>query len=356
MSIGPDTVLRPAPGVVEHPVGVEAVLWHPEQRIPVQLNQSAAVIWWHVDGETPLRQVVTEVAEAFDAPVDSVAQAAVNLCSQLVDQGLLVGSGSGIDPVPTSEQPELLEPRRSAWLNDMALHRVGVAGTGWSIGANTEDALTLVREALGETGVEADDQHPALHATVIDGGDWDVGNRWWLVSAAGYPLSTASDAAILGADVAASAAELMPAQTRPGVAYRLATIHDGAVAHLVQWDLLAARPALEPVLRDGGWRICPTQDAYVDEELHTTADGQLLPVRSALLWTGPGSVETPTTPAAWVWTLSVLAACGPPERAIERGVVVERSAWMQERLALRHTEDAGPSTVVAHLAAMEGAR
>ena len=92
-------VLMPVADVVEVPVADEVIVWHSQRAIPLQLNAVAATIWWHFE-TAPLDEIVRDVAQHYNQPVDRVRPGVHFVTRSLREAGLLVSVDDGTDRVP----------------------------------------------------------------------------------------------------------------------------------------------------------------------------------------------------------------------------------------------------------------
>jgi hypothetical protein len=64
-------------------------------RTPYVFEGSAAQVWACVDGERTESEIVTDLAEAFEAPVEVVAADVRQFVDRLLDLGLIVSDSHG---------------------------------------------------------------------------------------------------------------------------------------------------------------------------------------------------------------------------------------------------------------------
>ncbi|MFC1714687.1 PqqD family protein [Candidatus Poribacteria bacterium] len=54
------------------------------------LNETGKVIWGHLDGEKPLKEVVAKLSEEFETPAGEIAEDIVGFVEELLRRGMLV--------------------------------------------------------------------------------------------------------------------------------------------------------------------------------------------------------------------------------------------------------------------------
>ena len=59
------------------------------------LNETGRVIWQRLDGTTPLRDLISQLAEEYDAPVGDIQADVVGLMNELLSRKLLIANPSG---------------------------------------------------------------------------------------------------------------------------------------------------------------------------------------------------------------------------------------------------------------------
>lgn len=363
-SLDGEIVLVPASDIVEVPVADEVILWHRDRTVPLQLNPVATAIWWHFETAS-LDQVTQDVAQYYRQPVERVTPSVRFVSRSLQRTGLLrVGTDPvGLAPGP---QPAIVEHQQSArvgktaanWLRRRAVHRVSarVGRVRFGVSSNTAALAARVAALLGST---LDDADPAaLRYLLVDAGETGPGRRYWLLSDTGLPLERTDSDDDLLERLGLHVAELEAVQQGTGVPLRLGVLeaHDHAVA--VQWDLLAARPVVEPELERLGYRIRSGQWTVVDPSDLSVRPGadvadstqdrpdSNLPLRGIVGWFGPGSLAEPTTHAEWAWTLAMFGCASTDPGAIDRQVLLETSVALAEACRVVALSDAGPSALL----------
>lgn len=358
-SLDGDSILGPAASVAELAVEQEALVWRGGAAIPVHLNASGALMWWHLDGVTPLRTVAEQVAEIYNADVNLVRQSLGRLVSELDEQDLIeTAEGSEVNPRsnpsaeraistdPVRERSTVLHPRTTEWLEHQAVHRWSVqaaAGHSVAIGANSDAARKVLTARLGEPdGCDA-----PLRLVVVDGGDWDTGERWWLLSDACHPLAATDDLSALEAAITIVLREVEDAAPPSMLPLRFGTVVRDAGATLVSWDLLSARPVLSAALAELGYSIRPSQVAVVDSRARCVrVEEQWVPIERIVVWSGAGALAVPQTPGDWAWTLAVHAASDPDAVIGDRQPILDAVASLVDGLPLHSLTDPGPSALL----------
>lgn len=90
--------------------GVSAVVYDESRSMVHRFNDTAAVVWSMVDGESTIEQISTELAHAFGAPIAVVQSDVDALIAQFREKGLLAGSEDDLITVTVghSEPREVL--------------------------------------------------------------------------------------------------------------------------------------------------------------------------------------------------------------------------------------------------------
>ena len=85
------SVVTPRPGVQPHGLGESTVLMDTGTGATVVLDQIGALVWSVLDGESPLDEIVTDLAEVYGVPADRVGADVLELVRTLGRSGLLAG-------------------------------------------------------------------------------------------------------------------------------------------------------------------------------------------------------------------------------------------------------------------------
>jgi hypothetical protein len=367
-SLDGDTVLVPAPDIVEAPVADEVILWHRDRAVPLQLNPVATAIWWHFES-APLDQVTHDVAQYYRQPVERVTDSVRFVTRSLYRAGLLRNAADPLAPLPPQSAPasEVVEHRPSAqigttaanWLRRRAVHRISVrvGRVRFAVSSNTAALDARVVALLGSMIDDGD--AAALRYLLVDAGDTGRGRRYWLLSDTGLPLECTDSVDDLVERLALHVAELAAVQRGAGVPLRLGVLeaHDHAVA--VQWDLLASRPVLEPQLDHLGYRIRSGQWALIDpsdlsvrpgaafgDEGRSVDDPAGLALRGIVGWFGAGSLAIPNTHAEWAWTVAMFGCASTDPVPTDRQTLLETSVTLAETCRVVALSDAGPSALL----------
>lgn len=108
-------VPRAAPGVSTIEMGDQVVLFDEEAGLLHELDPRASVLWRCFDGEVTLDALIAEVADAFEAPVDTVRHDLLALVGWLVEEHLLAGPGERAAAIP---EPSLLDGSKEPAMPD----------------------------------------------------------------------------------------------------------------------------------------------------------------------------------------------------------------------------------------------
>jgi hypothetical protein len=84
-------VVVPATDVVRHLNGEATILLDMSTGATVLLDQIGALVWSILDGVSPLEEIVADLAEAFQAPVETVGPDVLELARALGQAGMLAG-------------------------------------------------------------------------------------------------------------------------------------------------------------------------------------------------------------------------------------------------------------------------
>lgn len=116
MNHGPDAVTptvdlhvilarRPSPSVEWVEAGDEVVVWHEASESLHLLDPNASVVFLLCDGETPLRQTIAEMSEAYGVSVDTMGADVTRLVSQLMELGVLTEMAAAEENDAVPAQP-----------------------------------------------------------------------------------------------------------------------------------------------------------------------------------------------------------------------------------------------------------
>lgn len=96
--LGLDSVVGPRPSVQTHPNGDSTVLLDTATGATVVIDQIGALVWSVLDGSSPLREIVADIADVFGAPAETVGPDVLGLVQNLGQAGLLTGVALGGRP------------------------------------------------------------------------------------------------------------------------------------------------------------------------------------------------------------------------------------------------------------------
>ena len=86
------------PGVEQHALGEGTMLLHPASGASVVLDRTGALVWSVIDASSPLEEIVHDLVEVFDVPVEVVGRDVLMLTRSLAQAGLL----HGVRPAPAA--------------------------------------------------------------------------------------------------------------------------------------------------------------------------------------------------------------------------------------------------------------
>lgn len=98
--LGLDSVLVPRRGVHRYELGESVVLLDPSTGCTVALDRTGALVYSVLDGRSPLREIVADLAHVFGAPEERVGADVLALGRALGRAGLLAGVRGGEGSVP----------------------------------------------------------------------------------------------------------------------------------------------------------------------------------------------------------------------------------------------------------------
>jgi thiol-disulfide isomerase/thioredoxin len=96
-----DAVVAPRPGVQQHQLGESTVLLDPATGATVVLDQIGSVVWSVLDGASPLRAIVADVADVYEVPAQVVGPDLLRFVRSVGAAGLLAGVLAG--PAPADD-------------------------------------------------------------------------------------------------------------------------------------------------------------------------------------------------------------------------------------------------------------
>jgi hypothetical protein len=139
------------------------VLYYPDRSTRVAVDRIGALIWACLDGESTLAEIAADLADAFNAPLETVLADVTAAVSDFVIGGM-VDDGHLHTPRPSDTSVAAARPLPDSDfpLGDDGTLAVQVGGEVVGVRCNDLDLLTLLRGALAPLLVDGEDAGPRL--------------------------------------------------------------------------------------------------------------------------------------------------------------------------------------------------
>lgn len=232
-----DRADRPAPAPVEAAeLDGELVLYNPVDHRIHHLDRTGSLVWQLLDGEATVGELIDDLADAFQVPVEVMELDVQDLLTDLHGEGLLADTSSGLfEPYPADHLADPANPCESD-LGRLALgEAITIQLAGRTVALRTAPSLTEgLRGVLAELVVDADPQSAPAHFSAYVPGNLSEVNRLYH----GFcPRTRSVDPARVLRSLLDHAAMALPAERGTVSAYVRVAIVEGARAVLLPHTL-----------------------------------------------------------------------------------------------------------------------